>query len=56
MIFGNWEDLIYAFWSGMDVIVDPYTSASQGAVNIVTLQGFHLAHRFLEWKRFQEVP
>jgi HK97 family phage major capsid protein len=40
MIFGNWEDLIYAFWSGMDVIVDPYTSASQGAVNIVTLQDF----------------
>ena len=40
MIFGNWEDLIYAFWSGMDVIVDPYTSASQGAVNIITLQDF----------------
>lgn len=40
MIFGNWEDLVYAFWSGMDVIVDPYTSASQGAVNIVTLQDF----------------
>ncbi len=40
MTFGNWEDLIYAFWSGMDVIVDPYTSASQGAVNIITLQDF----------------
>jgi HK97 family phage major capsid protein len=40
MIFGNWEDLIYAFWSGMDVIVDPYTQAAQGAVNIITLQDF----------------
>lgn len=40
MVFGNWEDLIYAFWSGMDVIVDPYTAAAQGAVNIVTLQDF----------------
>jgi Phage capsid family len=40
MIFGNWEDVVYAFWSGMDVIVDPYTAAAQGAVNIVTLQDF----------------
>ena len=40
MIFGNWEDLVYAFWSGLDVIVDPYTGASQGAVNIVSLQDF----------------
>ena len=40
MIFGNWEDLIYAFWSGMDVILDPYTAAPQGAVNIITLQDF----------------
>ena len=40
MVFGNWEDLVYAFWSGMDVIVDPYTAAGQGAVNIVTLQDF----------------
>jgi HK97 family phage major capsid protein len=40
MIFGNWQDLIYAFWSGLDVIVDPYTAAAQGAVNIVALQDF----------------
>jgi len=40
IIFGNWEDLVYAFWSGMDTIIDPYTSAAQGAVNIVTLQDF----------------
>ncbi len=40
LIFGNWEDLVYAFWSGMDTIIDPYTSAPSGAVNIVTLQDF----------------
>ena len=45
MIFGNWEDLIYAFWSGLDVIVDPYTSAAQGAVNIVALQDFDVNER-----------
>ena len=40
MIYGNWQDLVYAFWSGLDVIVDPYTNASSGAVNIVALQDF----------------
>lgn len=45
MIFGNWEDLVYAFWSGMDTIVDPYTQAPQGAVNIITLQDFDVNKR-----------
>lgn len=40
MIYGNWEDLVYAFWSGLDVIVDPFTSAPSGAVNIIALQDF----------------
>jgi HK97 family phage major capsid protein len=40
IIFGNWSELIYAFWSGLDVIVDPYTQAASGSVNIVTLQDF----------------
>ncbi len=44
-IFGNWEDLIYAFWSGLDTIVDPYTSAASGAVNIVSLQDFDVNER-----------
>jgi HK97 family phage major capsid protein len=38
MIFGNWNDLIYAFWSGLDVIVDPYTAAGAGSVVVTTLQ------------------
>lgn len=38
LIYGNWNDLIYAFWSGMDVIVDPYTQAGAGSVVITTLQ------------------
>lgn len=45
MIFGNWEDMIYAFWSGLDVIVDPYTAAASGAVNIVSLQDFDVNER-----------
>lgn len=38
MIFGNWQDLVIAFWSGQDVIVDPYTGSSSGTLRIVTLQ------------------
>lgn len=45
MIFANWEDLIYAFWSGMDVILDPYTAAPQGSVNLITLQDFDVNKR-----------
>jgi HK97 family phage major capsid protein len=40
IMFGNWEDAFYAFWSGMDMILDPYTAAAQGAVNLCTLQDF----------------
>ena len=40
MIYGNWNDMIYAFWSGMDTIVDPYTQAANGGVVITTLQDF----------------
>ena len=40
MIYGNWADMIYAFWSGMDTIVDPYTQAANGGVVITTLQDF----------------
>ena len=46
MIFGNWNDAYYAFWSGMDVIVDPYTQAGAGSVVITTLQDgdFNVRH------------
>jgi len=40
MIYGNWQDLVYAMWSGMDTIVDPYTQAANGGVVITTLQDF----------------
>jgi HK97 family phage major capsid protein len=45
MIYGNWQDLVYAFWSGMDTIVDPYTQAANGGVVITTLQDFDVNQR-----------
>jgi HK97 family phage major capsid protein len=38
LIFGNWQDLVFAMWTGQDVIVDPYTGSSAGTLRIVTLQ------------------
>jgi len=38
LIFGNWDSATYAFWSGLDVLVDPYTGSSSGTVRIVMLQ------------------
>lgn len=35
IIFGNWNDLQILGWGGMDIIVDPYTKAKAGAVEIV---------------------
>lgn len=38
VIFGNWADLVMADWDGIDVVVDPYTLAKSGQIQItVTL-------------------
>lgn len=33
-IFGNWRDMLILMWSGMEIIVDPYTSRKQGKIEI----------------------
>lgn len=45
-ILGNWREAILAFWSGLDILVDPYTSGDSGTVRIVALQDadFELRH------------
>ena len=35
VIFGNWEDLVVAQWGGLDLVIDPFTSARKAEVNIV---------------------
>lgn len=34
VIFGNWQDLVVAQWGGIDIVVDPYTSALLAEINI----------------------
>lgn len=37
MIFGNFADAVYGFWSGVDVVVNPYALDKQGGVRITAL-------------------
>lgn len=46
--FGNWADLLIGFWSGLDLMVDPYTGSTAGTVRIVGLQDVDVAVRHPE--------
>jgi HK97 family phage major capsid protein len=35
MFFGNWADLLIAQWSGIDLLVDPYSLSNTGSIRIV---------------------
>lgn len=43
--FGNWSDLLIGFWSGLDLILDPYALATAGGRRIVALQDVDTAAR-----------
>ena len=45
MIFGNFAELIIGYFSGVDVVVDPYTGSSAGTTRIVFLQDMDMAVR-----------
>lgn len=34
LIFGNWEDLLIATWGGLDIVVDEFTGAKKGLVQV----------------------
>ena len=38
MVFGNWADLYLGFWSGLDIMANPYAEDKKGAVRITALQ------------------
>jgi hypothetical protein len=35
VLFGNWSELIVAQWAGIDLVVDPYSSAKNALVTLV---------------------
>lgn len=37
-LFGNWDDVIIGTWGGLDIVVDVYTQAREGIINITADQ------------------
>ncbi len=48
IIGGIFNQLVYAYWSGVDILVDPYTGSSSGTVRIVALQDMDIQVRHNE--------
>jgi len=48
IFFGNWADLIIGFWSGVDIIVNPYSDDASGKITITALQDCDIAVRHAE--------
>lgn len=38
IFYGNWQDLVYLLWGGLDILVDPYTNSTSGDVLITAMQ------------------
>lgn len=47
-ILGNWSDLVVGDWSGLDLVVDPYTFSSSGTTRVVALMDVDLGLRRAE--------
>jgi hypothetical protein len=45
MIFGDFSQLLIGFYSGVDVIVDPYTGSSAGTTRLAFFQDLDVALR-----------
>lgn len=45
IFFGNWADLVVAFWTGLDVIVNPYAADLSGGVRVTVHQDADIAVR-----------
>ena len=48
IIYGVWNQLITAYWSGIDILIDPYTGSSSGTVRVVALVDFDVQVRHNE--------
>ena len=48
MILGNWTDLLVGLWSGVDLLVDPYTGSTTGTVRVSIFQDADVALRHPE--------
>jgi HK97 family phage major capsid protein/HK97 family phage prohead protease len=57
VFFGNFADMILGFWSGLDLMVDPYGQATSGTVRLVALQDCDIAVRHeVSFSRGNDTP
>jgi HK97 family phage major capsid protein len=45
VLFGNYADCVVGMWSGLDVVIDPYTQSASGQVILTVHQDFDVAVR-----------
>ena len=45
MIFGNFRDVILAYWSALDLLVDPYTLGTSGGVRVIAFRDVDIGIR-----------
>jgi HK97 family phage major capsid protein len=48
VFFGNWSDLLIAYWSTLEVLVDPYTGSTTGNVRVRCMKDVDIAVRHAE--------
>ncbi len=48
VVFGNFAELLIGFWSGLDLMVDPYSNSTSGTIRVVALQDTDIAVRHAE--------
>jgi HK97 family phage major capsid protein/HK97 family phage prohead protease len=48
IFFGHWASMMIGFWSGLDIMVDPYTGSTSGTTRIVALQDCDINIRYSE--------
>ena len=46
--FLNFSDVLIGLWSGLDILVDPYTGSAAGTVRVVAMQDYDVAIRHPE--------
>ncbi len=47
-VFANFSDIMIGLWSGLDLMVDPYTGSAAGTVRVVAMQDYDVAVRHPE--------
>jgi HK97 family phage major capsid protein len=48
IFFGNWSDLLFGMWGGLDMLVDPYSRSINGTVRMTAFQSADVAVRHAE--------